>query len=768
MDDGGGRVLRWEDVASVPPADARERVDRCAEQAAGCRWLGAALRGSSPHAPLMEGHVMAIGGLLRHRRWVMLTWLVIAVTGGALAPSIGSRLQSGFVLHSPGYTAEQALGRQFGGAGANPSTLVVHLPAGVPASSPTVHSALAAADSVGAAKGVRTISYAADPAPALLSPDGRSTLLFAYPAQPGVDTVDPVVMDALATAVRTALPGTSTSVTGVEQLSAGSSGGGSSSVLAEALIGGAIALLVLLLFFRSFIAVLPLLTSIVSILTMLLGINGLTRLLPGTRFNPSIEAIVAILGLGLSLDYALLVVSRWRQERATGKDNLAAVTEACRRAGHAVLVSGVTASIGLLALAIVPVSFVRGVALAGLLIPLIAALVSLTLLPAVLAAAGPWLDRPRRQQSRAAAAPGGWHRWGRLVVRRRWAALLGGSAVLLGLAGAATQINIALPGLGSLAGSGPAYQGYQQLRADGFDDGALTPLPVLVRPSVDQGLAVVKLGSATGVTGAFLSNGTGWTAADGTRIALVVPQVQAGGRGGRTVITAIRAAAPSADSVGGNEVLQSDNTAEIYSWFPAVLVLVGLVTLAFLAFALRSLVLPLKAVVLNLLSVAATFGATVLIWQYGYGSHAIYGLSSTGAINALAPILLFGFLFGLSMDYEVFVLTRMREGYQRTHDTDRAVIEGIGQTGRIITSAALVLFGALVSLSTAPDILVKIIASGLGVGILLDATVVRSVVAPAAVSLLAKANWYWPGKSRKAAADEAYVAVPTHREPRRS
>ena len=220
-----------------------------------------------------------------------------------------------------------------------------------------------------------------------------------FPAQSGADAVDATVMDQSGRDRPHSAPGTTTSITGVEQLSSGSSSGGSS-VLTEVLIGSLAALVILAWVFGSIIAFVPLVTALVSILTMLLALNGLTRLFPGIRFNPAIEFIVAILGLGLSLDYALLVVTRWREERRRGADNAHAVTAACPRAGHAVAVSGVTASIGLFALAAVPVSFVRGVGLSGLFIPSIAALVSLTLLPAILRSVGPRLDWPTTRRSR--------------------------------------------------------------------------------------------------------------------------------------------------------------------------------------------------------------------------------------------------------------------------------------------------------------------------------------------------------------------------------
>ena len=687
----------------------------------------------------------AFAWIQRHRRWVFVAWGLLTLVGALLAPTVGARLKSGFTLSSPGYTANQALGADFGGAGSNPSILLLNLPATEPATTPAGQRALTAIEkSVHTQPGLRVITYASSRSPALIRNGGRSTAVMVFPAQSGADAVDTTVLNNLAATARVAAPGTTTAITGVEQLSSGSSSGGSS-VLAEVLIGSLAALVILAWVFGSIIAFVPLVTALVSILTMLLALNGLTRVFPAIRFNPAIEFIVAILGLGLSLDYALLVVTRWREERRRGADNETAVTAACARAGHAVAVSGVTASIGLFALAAVPVSFVRGVGLGGLFIPAIAALVSLTLLPAILRSIGPRLDWPASKRSRIGRTEaGGWERWGQFVVRRRWPALASGILILGGLAGAATQINVALPNLNSLSASGPATTGLTQLRAAGFPDGTLTPMPILIRPGTDPATIVSRAQSVRGVSGAFPVAGPGWTSSNGTTIVLAVPIKQTAGAGTGNLIADVRRAAPSADSVAGNEVLQADNSSRIYSYFPLVLIAGSLVTFLFLARALRSIVLPLKAVALNLLSVAATYGATVLIWQKGIGLHALFGLNSSGAVNALAPILLFGFLFGLSMDYEVFILSRMREAYDRAGSTDTAVVEGIGRTGRLITSAALILFAALVSLSTAPDPIVKITATGLAIGVLLDATIVRSLVAPALVSVLDEANWWMP------------------------
>src|SRR5258707_15898640 len=159
---------------------------------------------------------------------------------------------------------------------------------------------------------------------------------------------------------------------------------------------------------------------------------------------------------------------------------------------------------------------------------------------------------------------------------------------------------------------------------------------------------------------------------------------------------------------------------------------------------MSSLLLPAKAVALNVLSVGAGYGALVLIWQTGFGSQSIWGIAATGSIHPFVPMLLFGFLFGVSMDYEVFILARMRESFDRDRDTGRAVVEGISRTGRLVTSAALILVLALISLSSAPDLTVKMMATGMAAGVLIDAVIVRTLLTPALVVLFGRANWYMP------------------------
>jgi RND superfamily putative drug exporter len=180
-----------------------------------------------------------------------------------------------------------------------------------------------------------------------------------------------------------------------------------------------------------------------------------------------------------------------------------------------------------------------------------------------------------------------------------------------------------------------------------------------------------------------------------------------------------------------------------------MIALIAITTFILLARAFRSLLLPLKAIILNILSVAAAWGVLVLVWQDGHGSDAIWGIPATGSIQSWMPLIIFAFLFGLSMDYEVFILSRMREEYDRTGSTSTAVVQGIGRTGRLVTSAALILFLAFTSMASGPDTSVKMFATGLAAGILIDATIIRALIVPAVISLMGRWNWWlpaWPAR----------------------
>ena len=687
--------------------------------------------------------------VMRHRLVVAVMWLAITIVGVLAAPSVSGRLTSGVQLNSPAYAANEKIAQHYGGVASNPGILTVNLPAGETVSSGTVRGQLAAFDRTVARlmPTLREVSYASTHDPALVGTGDHSTIVLVYPPKVG-DDLPPSVLDQLSAAARTAVPGSTVHGTGEAALASGNVGSGHSSVLTELLIGSLGALIVLAWVFGSFLALLPLIMAFVSVLTMQLLIYGLSYLMPSsTPFNPAVQYIVALLGLGLSIDYSLLIVNRWREERAAGGTNAEAVRKAMDRAGPAVVFSGITASLGLFALVVVPVSLVRGIGVAGLFIPSTATLVAMTLLPVVLSSIGPRMDRPRRR--RGGDASRFWTGWSHFVIRNRVAAAVVGLAILFGLAGLATTINISEPASTALAGTGPYVDGLKALKADGFPSGTLTTLPIWSPGGAQAQSVAESLGSVSAVHGAITPSGQGWGQPGGS-VTLVIPRAEIGTSDGGNALAKIRSAVPSGSLVGGERAQQVDQVSSTYSALPLMIGLVALVTFLLLARALRSILLPIKAVLLNALSVAATYGVLVLVFQHGVGTHLLWGISATGSINTFVPILMFGFLFGISMDYEVFILARVREGYDRTGSTPDGIVEGVSRTGRLVTSAALILFFALASLASANDITVRELAGGMAAGVLLDAVVVRMLLLPALVSLFGAMNWWMPAWAARA------------------
>jgi RND superfamily putative drug exporter len=257
---------------------------------------------------------------------------------------------------------------------------------------------------------------------------------------------------------------------------------------------------------------------------------------------------------------------------------------------------------------------------------------------------------------------------------------------------------------------------------------------------------------APGVHGAVAPVNSQWQR-QGTAVIDAFPIADGSTSAGRDTIKAVRAAAhdvgPATVKVGGIGAENADFVSAIYGSFPVMIALIAILTFLLLARAFRSLLLPLKAVVLNVISVAAAWGVITLVWQEGHLSNAIWGIQATHSVTAWIPLMVFAFLFGLSMDYEVFILSRMREEFDRTGSTDTAVVTGIGRTGRLVTSAALILFLAFVSMASGPETDVKVFATGLAAGIMLDATVIRALLVPAVVSLLGRWNWWLPERPAK-------------------
>jgi putative drug exporter of the RND superfamily len=586
--------------------------------------------------------------------------------------------------------------------------------------------------------------YADTHNPKLISRDGRTTWALIDVPNPDVPPGTGVV-GRIQPALRAAAPaGASVAVTGFEQIqSAGGGGGGGPSVLVETLIGAAGALFVLAFVFGSAIAIVPLLIAAPSILTSFLVVLGLTHLF---SVNFLAQYLIALMGLGIAIDYSLLLVTRWREEREAGRSNEDAILAAGPTAGRAVALSGATVAVGLLSLVLLPVPFLRSLGVSGMVIPVVAIAASVTLLPAILAAWGPALDK-RRVRSGSTTYSRAWERWGRLVVRRRWVAGTAGLAVVLALAIPAMSMNTGQPRANSLGGRGQPALSLHGIERQGVPSAVVFPIQVLTHGGSAAAERASAIARATPGVYTVLAPATAAFRQGQDALVSVIPTAEGNTSAGTATVTRLRAAlalVPGGVEVGGNTAQNVDFNSAVYGNFPLMLAVIAIATFLLLARAFRSAVLALKAVIVNLISLGATFGFLVLFWQHGHGSKLLYGVPATGSIRNWIPVVTFAFLFGISMDYEVFILSRMREEYDRTGSTNTAIVRALARTGRLVTCAALILAISFASLSSTGDIVVEMIATGLAFGVLIDALIVRTLLVPALVGIMGRWNWWMP------------------------
>jgi putative drug exporter of the RND superfamily len=686
--------------------------------------------------------------VLRHKGAVVVFWLVVLVAGGVVSAKLSSRLSPQFALPSaPGYQANQQILRLYGNGGnGNPEVAVVRLPPGQDATSPAMRQALGRAFAAVPARltGLRVADYASTGDRAFLGREGRITygLVFTpYTGELSPPSLGPQITAAMTPHLP---PGSAVAVTGMNELQSGGQAKQGFGVLAETLLAGAAALAVLVFVFGSALALVPLLMAAVAIPACFLAIYGLAEI---TTVSVIVQYLAALIGLGVAIDYSLLLVTRWREELAAGRPGPEAVERAMTTAGRSVAFSGITVAIGLLSLIVLPVPALRSIGIGGMIVPAVSVAVTLTLLPVLLATVAKRMDWPHRTRPAASRA---WTGWARLVIRRRWPAALAALTVLGVLGAAALGIKVGEPAARSLGTTSSAAQTLRTLEHGGIPAGVLDPIEILVPATTNPARLALRLAALPGVRSAVAPPGPAWQR-DGTALISVQPFAEPSTPAGAATVATVRhAVAPIRGAlVGGPGVLLLDENHAFYGRFPLLVAVLAVVTIILLAKAFGSLLLPVKAVLLNLASVAATYGVIVLIWQHGYGSHAIWGLPATGAITNWVPLIAFAFLYGLSMDYEVFILTRIREERDRTGSTTTAVAEGIGRTGRLVTGAALILFFAFAALSTGPETDLKVMATALGVGILLDATIVRALLVPALIAILGTWNWRLPHPAQR-------------------
>ena len=608
--------------------------------------------------------------VLRHKALVTLFWVVVAAVGVMTISGTTHRMTNNFSMPGQAFKVDNQIISQYGNGGSQaPYVPVITVPAGQKVTDPAVAAATGRAFGAlaRAIPGVRIADYATTGNRAFVTSDGRSTFALVYTAPVsgfGGPNLGPVMEHAVTAAAPAGLARRGHRLAAAGQRAASSSKG--TGLMTEAMIGSVGALVILALVFASFLALLPLLIGGISVLATFLVVGGLTEL---TGVSQIVEFLIALIGLGVAIDYSLLVVSRWREERAAGRDNTAAVTEAMNHAGRAVVFSGLTVAIGLLSMVVLPVPMLRSVGYGGVLVPLVSVVVSVTLLPVILATVGPRLDWPRLRTERRASRV--FSAWARGVYRHRWLAALAGLGILAALMLPALSLHLGEPGSSAQATSGPAHDALVTLTDGGVPSGVLTPAEVLtsaVSGQAPASEAASVAASAARVPGVYaaVAPGTPDYQRDGTVIVTVIPVAESSVPAGQTTIAGLEQSLlgrPHVIGIGGDGAALIDFDHAVYGDFPLMLAIISVATFLLLTRAFRSVLLAAKAVVFNLISLTAAYGVLTWVWQDGHGSGALWGIPATGAITMWVPLMVFAFLFGLSMDYEVFILTRIREAY---------------------------------------------------------------------------------------------------------
>jgi RND superfamily putative drug exporter len=515
-------------------------------------------------------------------------------------------------------------------------------------------------------------------------------------------------------------------------------------------VGLLAATVVLLIAFGSIVAAgLPLAVALfgLGISTSLIGV--LAAVVDVPSFAP---AVAGLLGIGVGIDYALLVLTRFRTTLGGGDDVEAAVVEAVAMAGRSVLVAGTTVLISVLGLFLMGVSYLQGVALSASLAVLTVMAAAITLLPALLSFAGPRVNRlrlpgMRRSLPRERPAPAA--RWSRMIQRRPWTAAIAGAAIVLALATPALGLRLGFPDEGNDAAGSMTRTAYD-LVTEGFGPGANGPLLVvaeLPRGSGPQALAPLARAVRADRDVAFVSPAQ--PSPDGRAAVLaVVPRSSPQADATTALVRRLRAdVAPThgiTAYVGGATAGFVDQSDLVSRRLP--LFIAGVIGLSFLLLlsAFRSPLIALKAGVMNLLSVGAAYGVMALFAGGGWFGSDLLGIDRATPVAPFIPVMMFAILFGLSMDYEVFLLSRVREEYLGHSDTARAVAEGLAKTARVITAAAAIMVVVFLAFVTSGEIFLKLLGIGMATAVFVDATVVRMVLVPAVMQLLGRANWWMP------------------------
>lgn len=689
-----------------------------------------------------------LGRSAARRPWrAIVIWLVAAVAVITAAATFGRDLKDSF--NAPGVDSQRAT-ELLTDAGSDRAGLTSRVVVATDGSF-TDAADRAALDTVIAR--LREMPHAID-VRETLSPDGSVAMLTVQ--HPVLEELSRADLDELKTAVSELRTSTGLQVEAGGDLFFSYEEPGSSN---RELLGLLAAVVILLVAFGSLVAMgLPIGIAVFGLALGTSTLPLMNYLVAVPSWAPTMGSMI---GLGVGIDYALFLVTRHREFLARGLSVEEAAGRAVATAGQAVVFAGGTVIIAILGLAVAGLPFLTGMAVATSLIVLIMVVASVTLLPAFLGLSGLWINRlgiHRRGHGVAAGESAGWHRWGGHVARHAWAYAVGTTVLLLALAAPVFSLRLGFPDEGTLQDSRTERRAYD-LVADAFGPGLNGPLVIAVDLSGGTGSSPVASSAA-------LDGLVNAVAADPGIAAVAEPEVNT--EAGVAVVVAFPTTAPQADAtyetvqrlrsdvfpvalagsglqahVGGQTANFGDVASRVSERLPLFIVAVVVLSFLLLMVVFRSVLVPLKAAVLNLLSIGAAYGVLVMVFQWGWGKGLI-GLETTVPVVSFIPMFMFAVLFGLSMDYEVFLLSRVREDYVATGDNHHAVVSGLAGTARVITSAALIMISVFGSFAMGNDPAVKMLGLGLATAILVDATVVRCVLVPATMTLMGTANWWLP------------------------
>jgi RND superfamily putative drug exporter len=520
------------------------------------------------------------------------------------------------------------------------------------------------------------------------------------------------------------------------------------------LIGLGAAVIILLVAFGSLLAMgLPIVTALFGIGCGFAIIGIITRFLAVPEFTGSVAAMI---GIGVGIDYALIIVTRYRQGLHDGMEPREAAVQALDTSGRAVVFAGITVVISLLGIFLMNLDFMRSVAVAAISAVAMTMLAAITLLPAFLGFVRRNIDRfglPHRTQAEGDGTRSFWFRWSRLIQARPWPALIVSTVILIALALPVFDLRLGFADPGNRPESDTTRRAYDLL-SEGFGPGFNGPMLIVVdtpggeadRPQVQEVAEAIRgtEGVASVVEPQFIPP---------ANLAIITVFPTSAPQDGATTdlvhrlrnetIPAVEQSAGLAVYTSGGPAIVVDFSDYMAERLPLFIGAVLVLSFLLLLVVFHSVVVPLKAVIMNMLSIAAAFGVTVAVFQWGWGASLI-GIGKEGPVEAWAPMMLFAIVFGLSMDYEVFLLTRVREEYDKTGDNRQAVADGLAATGRVISAAAAIMVCVFGSFVLGDERALKLFGFGLAVAVLIDATIVRLVLVPAAMELMGKANWWAP------------------------